>query len=332
MSSDNGMILIEADNGQHVVEQYQEGRKVLQRWMQRQVAAMPEKMDPNEAGEYIQALQLSGNLHEDIHLATRFMMGEAARRVKANAEWGDVQETLAELAERFGLGNTNTLRRCINAAETFHGNPQLFARWLVTGQKKRWYDFVDAARAEVDPMALGVEAFQKYIETEQENVQRAAERAEKTAKTIDPEDEDSLREMEGVVTALSVEAADLLRKAREIHREALEGTERDEALIDEALEWYVEAMRVMPCMACGRPAEDNPSGQTEPHHVAPSVTAKKQSHWLRVPLCNEHHTLVHQEGYAAFKRKTGFDIRELTSRMFHLFVTGQDCRFPSGLD
>jgi hypothetical protein len=276
-------------------------------------------MDAEDVARRVKQLQISGNLHEDVHLSTRFLMGEVARRIRRETEYGNVGETLKELCEEFGLGNVETLRRCIRTAETFHGNAKLFGRWLLSGEKKRWRDFVRAGQAEVDPTALGPEAFDRWLNNEIEGLQSAAERTEQARKTIDPEDEETIREMDGVVTMLTQEAQALRKAAKRVWEE--------QGATDEFLERFVDWLHEMPCLACGT------MGETEAHHVAPSVTAKKQSDFLRVPLCTDCHIgELHASGYKQFKEETGYDIRELAARTLHLFLTGDDARFPAGLD
>lgn len=342
-------LLIDVTREESVPEQYGEARSVIENWMVRQVEGLPERIDPDNAGQYIASLQRTGNIHEDVHLATRFLMGIVAKRIRENTEHGNVIQTLERLVKEFKLGNTNTLRRCINAAETFHCNPVLFGRWLSTGEKKRWYHMIEASRADVDPMSMGIETFQMYIEGELKNIERTAERVSQVASEIDEDDEETLREAEGVVTMLGNEADALRRKSRKKLEEAKEEIKEEGETVEgtfyadkkqmeiakletEALKEFVSMIHEMPCMACGDPPESNPNGFTHAHHVAPSVTAKKVSDWFRVPLCNKHHTLLHKEGHAAFKRETGFDIRELVARMLHIYITGEDARFPSGLD
>lgn len=302
--------------------QYDEWRDHLCQWLRDEVDGMPTEMSIDDAGPFMKALQMTGDVHEDVHLATRFLIGEASRRIRKNTEHGRVEDTLAELANRFGIGNLNTLRRCINCAETFHGNPVLFGRWLTTGDKKRWYHFIEASRADADPAAMGPAAFDQYIESELANVERTAQRVERAADELE-DDDDAILELTGVVNILTTES----ERFRRLARAEIEDADGDD---DVALEYFVDMIRNMPCMACGRPPQDNPDGHTHPHHVAPSVTAKKKSHWFRCPLCYECHTLVHT-GYAKFKKQTGCDIRALVARTLHVFVVGHDARFPPGL-
>lgn len=320
MSDDTGHnYLIETEDPSALVASYQERRRDLVDWLDHQVKTLPQEMSPDDMGRKFKQLQISGNLYEDVHLATRFLMGEAARRVRGDTEYGNIGETLKRLAEKFRLGNTRTLRQCIQTAETFHGNAQLFGRWLLSGEKKRWGDFVKAGKANVDPRGLSEEAFETWLEDEINNVEQAAERAESAAAEIDPDDEQSIREMDGVVTMLTHEAEHLRTVARKVWDE--EGPESDQAL-DAYLDW----IHSMPCLACGT------MGETEAHHVQPSVTAKKQSHWFRVPLCHDCHMTLEDHDHDTFKKRTGFDIRELTARTLHLFIAGDDARFPTGLD
>lgn len=311
--------LISTTDPDALVSEYQDRRNQLVDWMQGVVNSLPENGEADDMAQRVKQLQISGNLHEDVHLGTRFLMGEVARRIRSQTEYGNVTETLSELAKRFRLGNVRTLYQCIQTAETFHGNAILFGRWLLAGEKKRWGDFVKAGKAEVDPKEMGEEAFERFIENETDSIERAAERAEQTAAEIDPDDEETIREMEGVVTMLTQRADDLRRVARRAWEE--KGTESDEAL-----EAYLDWLHEMPCLACGT------VGDTEAHHVQPSATAKKQSHWFRVPLCHDCHMVLEDHTHEKFKSRTGFDIRELTARTLHLFLAGHDARFPSGLD
>lgn len=309
--------LIDTRDPSALVSAYQERRRDLVDWLHDEVRSLPEELDPDDMATRVKQLQISGNLHEDVHLGTRFLMGEIARRVKAQTEYGEVCDTLAALAERFKLGNVRTLRQCIKTAETFHGNARLFGKWLMAGDKKRWRDFVIAGQAEVDPTALGEEAFDRWLEGELDSVERAAERAEQAAAEVDPDDEDTIREMDGVVTMLT-------QRAQELRRKAWRAWQEDGAT-DDALEPYLDWLHEMPCLACGD------VGGTEAHHVQPSVTAKKQSDWFRVPLCHDCHMILEDNTHAEFKRRTGEDIRALAARTLHLFVAGSDARFPPGL-
>lgn len=309
--------LIDTRDPSALVSSYQERRRDLIEWMHNQVQVLPEELEADDMATRFKQLQISGNLHEDVHLGTRFLMGEIARRVKANTDYGEICDTLEHVAEKFKLGNVRTLRQCIRTAETFHGNAKLFGRWLMAGEKKRWRDFVLAGQAEVDPTALGEEAFTRWVEGEMDSVQHAAERAEQAAAEIDPDDEETIREMEGVVTMLT-------QRANELRRTAKRAWE-DEGATDRVLELYIDWLHEMPCLACGE------VGDTEAHHVEPSVTAKKQSHFFRCPLCHDCHMTLEDHTHAHFKEKTGHDIRELTARTLHLFIAGSDARFPPGL-
>lgn len=326
----NDSLLINTAERSNIFEQYDEARDEMRSWLVRTVRRMPDEMTVDEAGRYIKPIQLTGNLHEDVHLCCRFVMGIAARRVKKSVEHGNVTDALRDLANGFGLGTVQTLRTCINVAETFHDNPQLFARWLKTGVKKRWYHMIEAARAEVDPLSLGPEEFEAYVQSELNNAERTAERVADVADEID--DEETMREVEGVIVALTSEAERLRRKSREIYKRAQnehESGTRDD-MMQAALEAFEDMLRHMPCLACGTMPTDEKL--TEPHHAAPSVTAKKQSHWFRAPLCYDCHMILEDNPHRVFKQRTGFDIRGLVARTLHIWITGHDQRFRADVN
>jgi hypothetical protein len=70
---------------------------------------------------------------------------------------------------------------------------------------------------------------------------------------------------------------------------------------------YLDWIRSLPCLVCGRPAEA--------HHTGPHGLGKKADDSTAIPLCTEHHTMgrsaYHRIGCAAFESRFGLVVANL---------------------
>lgn len=293
--------------------------------------SLPERFTEDEAGPMVDALHRQSCLHEDMKWLTRFLMGEVTRRVKKNTERGGVMDLYRRMSDRWGI-NTKALRYAVAVADSFHGNIILFDRWLQAGgYQKRWYHIKEITRLNVDPTVMGPESLADYLITRLES---AAKDLEKTNEILESDEasEDEKAAIQGAQMAFSEEAARLRANSKALLQNGHHnGNGVAVAEFDPELERFVQMIHRMPCMGCGRAPEDNPEGFTHAHHVSPSSMSKKRNDWLRVPLCWKCHSLVH-DGYRKFKEKRNEDIRELAARTLHIWIDGEDPRFPPGIE
>jgi len=299
-----------------------DARNRMIEWAERQLQAMPETLDMDEAKTAFRSLLARSQLHEDGKWISRFLLGELARRVRAQTDHGNITERLEEIAERYGI-NINTLRYAIGVAKSFDANLRLFDKWLRSGgYQKRWKDIKAVVREGLDPKEYGAEALADEVV---KIVEGATQELDEINQDIQ-EQKANEQDLDGATTAFSREVA----RFRDESLGALEDAEREEGeRRSHALEMLIRMVRQMDCCACGKPANpDKDEVESDPHHVASSIHGDKQNDWARIPLCRECHGELEDGSLMDFQRKHGVSITAELAKIQHYWITGERLDLP----
>jgi hypothetical protein len=294
-------------------------RERIQSHAQRGIDALPETLTMDEAEPFIRYYNSLSEVGQDLDWIARFVLGEATRRIRAGTPHGEVGAMLDEVGQRFDI-HPRTIRYAMGCAEAFNGNLTMFVRWLDSGDfQKRWHHIKTIVRKKVDVRELGIGSLNEEITRK---VEGAAEDLEQI------NDEADKRDAEGAAQQLVTEADRYRQQSKNARAEQKE---------DVALSHFDRWLAELDCAGCGKPAEPGQDEhrsirKNDPHHLAPSATAQKQSEWAKVPLCRECHTRIHK-GYTAFKEETGVDVRYALADVLHRWISdGERLRLPAGLE
>lgn len=284
------------------------------------VAGFPERIDPSEAVRLVMLFDARESAFQEAGHVQRFLLGVVARRVSEVSRYAD--KAMERLAEASGV-NVNVIRQTRRLAERYRDSPEQFARWLKairreTGKPARWYHVERLIGTFSDPSVLGPDELARRIVSE---VERAAERAGLIA---------GHEAEEGVAiiltdTARSIRHEGLARLAEVEHTP--DTTPRDPI--------YLRFVAKLPCAATHVMPPDGGWDPTfignDAHHIGTGGTAIKGSDYTAVPLCREAHDFLHQNGYAAFRKRWNVDLLEVMYQTLHLYVAEQEAFLPSGL-
>lgn len=92
------------------------------------------------------------------------------------------------------------------------------------------------------------------------------------------------------------------------------GPERDPA--------YLRWIRKQPCCVCSA-LEIQQFSRTEAAHVGPHGVSQKTSDYETVPLCQEHHALLHRSGRRAFELRRGVVLADVITTLKRLWEMEQ---------